>query len=206
MNRFERKYKAKSISKPVIPTETNLNSSWFARGHTVPRSEISVYSNRAENYLSSWGNVLNVERCFYSTPVQFLPPRIHSSTLPCRNENVSSQPTTSSFPVPPFLNQQIFDTFRDVIFERGPLLIRTISCRFCQFYGTFLSWSMLVTLLPPRLKCPIMLFHEISWNEILSFVLKFHWINDIQESKVSSFINFIICKFIVINIAFYKQT
>lgn len=101
MNRFERKYKAKSISKPVIPTETNLNSSWFARGHTVPRSEISVYSNRAENYLSSWGNVLNVERCFYSTPVQFLPPRIHSSTLPCRNENVSSQPTTSSFPVPP---------------------------------------------------------------------------------------------------------
>lgn len=88
-----------------------------------------------------------------------------------------------------FLNQQIFDTFRDVIFERGPLLIRTISCRFCQFYGTFLSWSMLVTLLPPRLKCPIMLFHEISWNEILSFMLKCHWINDIQESKVSSFIS-----------------
>lgn len=65
-------------------------------------------------------------------------------------------------------------------------------------------WSMLVTLLPPRLKCPIMLFHKISWNEILSFMLKCHWINDIQESKVSSFINFIICKFIVINIAFYK--
>lgn len=207
MNRFERKYEAKSISKPVIPTETNLNSSWFARGHTVPRSEISVYSNRAENYLSSWGNVLNVERCFYSTPVQFLSPRIHSSTLPCRNENVSSQPTTSSFPVPPFPESANLRYFPRRYLWTWTL---THTNNFLSFlsvlWNVSFCWSMLVTLLPPRLKCPIMLFHKISWNEILSFMLKCHWINDIQESKVSSFINFIICKFIVINIAFYKQT
>lgn len=144
-------------------------------------SEISAYNNRAENYLSSWRNVL-VEKCFYFTSVQFLPPRIHSSTLPCRNENGwRIQPMISYFPVPPFLNQQIFDTFRDVICERGPLLIRTISCRFCHFYGTFLSVDLCFFLLK-------MSYHafiprdKLKWS--FAYHLKYHWINDIQQSSV----------------------